>query len=103
MGRRELFAGIDVGSMTTKCVIMDNSNMLASTVIYTDAEPKKAGLAAIESSLCMIGADIKDISYAAGTGYGRISLDFFDHTATEITCHATGVRHVNSEVEGIIV
>lgn len=102
MDNRNLFAGIDVGSMTTKCVIIDSEDILASTVIYTDAEPKKAGVAALDSVLGMIGANREDISYAVGTGYGRISLDFFDHTATEITCHATGVRHVNPGVEGII-
>ncbi|NLD39182.1 MAG: 2-hydroxyglutaryl-CoA dehydratase [Desulfatiglans sp.] len=102
MDKRDLFAGIDVGSMTTKCVIIDSDGILASTVIYTDADPKKAGVDALGSVLGMIEAKREDVSYSVGTGYGRISLDFFDHTATEITCHATGVRHINSEIEGII-
>jgi predicted CoA-substrate-specific enzyme activase len=102
MDKRDLFAGIDVGSMTTKCVIIDSTGILASKVIYTDAAPKKAGVAALDSVLGKIGAHKEDISYTVGTGYGRISLDFFDHTATEITCHAAGVRHINPETEGII-
>jgi (R)-2-hydroxyacyl-CoA dehydratese activating ATPase len=102
MNKTELFAGIDLGSMTTKCVIMDGTVMLASTVIYTDAEPKKAGVAVLDSVLEKIGADRTNISYIVGTGYGRISLDFFNHTATELTCHAAGVRVVNPDVEGII-
>jgi predicted CoA-substrate-specific enzyme activase len=102
MKDKNFFAGIDLGSMTTKCVIMDGADILASTVIYTDAEPKKAGVTALDSVLERIGADRASISYIVGTGYGRISLDFFDHTVTELTCHATGVRYINPEVEGII-
>jgi (R)-2-hydroxyacyl-CoA dehydratese activating ATPase len=102
MNGKNFFAGIDLGSMTTKCVIMDGAGMLASTVIYTDAEPKKAGVTVLDSVLEQIGTDRASISYIVGTGYGRISLDFFDHTATELTCHSAGVRFVNPDVEGII-
>ncbi len=102
MDKTGLFAGIDLGSMTTKCVIMDNGGILASTVIYTDAEPKKAGVAVLDSVLEKIGADRGRVLYIVGTGYGRISLDFFDHTATELTCHSAGVRFIKPDVEGII-
>jgi (R)-2-hydroxyacyl-CoA dehydratese activating ATPase len=102
MDKTGLFTGIDLGSMTTKCVLMDGKGMLASTVIYTDAEPKKAGVTVLDSVLEKIGTDRAGISYIVGTGYGRISLDIFDHTATELTCHSAGVRFINPDVEGII-
>lgn len=100
--KKKLFAGIDIGSMTTKCVIIGETDFLASRVIYTDAEPKKAGVNVLDSVLGMVGAERADISCLVGTGYGRISLDIFNHTATELTCHTTGVRNLNPEVQGII-
>lgn len=102
MDKKGLFAGIDLGSMTTKCAIMDGTGMLASTVIYTDAEPKRAGVTVLDSVLEKIGTDRASLSYIVGTGYGRISLDIFNHTVTELTCHSAGVRFINPDVEGII-
>ena len=96
------FAGIDIGSMTTKCVIMDNSGITGSIVLPTDSMPKVSGVKALETVLADNGIDRSSVSYIVGTGYGRISLDFFDHTATELTCHAKGVMHVNRDVDGII-
>ncbi|MFC1493862.1 acyl-CoA dehydratase activase [Thermodesulfobacteriota bacterium] len=97
-----LFAGIDIGSMTTKCVIMDHENTIENIIIPTDSDPKSSGIEALESSLNKTGYKRSDLSRIVGTGYGRISLDFFDHTATELTCHATGVRYLNPDAEGVI-
>ncbi|MBN2419669.1 MAG: 2-hydroxyglutaryl-CoA dehydratase [Deltaproteobacteria bacterium] len=99
---RTFFAGIDIGSMTTKCVVIDQDDFFDSTILMTDADPKSAGTYALESLLDKNRIDRTNVSYILGTGYGRISLDFFDHTATELTCHARGVRYVNPDVEGII-
>lgn len=100
--KEQYFAGIDIGSMTTKCVIVDQKDFSDSIVLQTESDPKTAGINALESVLKKNGIKKSSISYIAGTGYGRISLDIFDHTATEITCHAMGVRQVNTDAEGII-
>jgi predicted CoA-substrate-specific enzyme activase len=100
--RSPLFAGMDIGSMTTKCIIMDDTDIVGSIVIPTDSVPKNAGIDALDKVLKINGIDESRLSRIVGTGYGRISLDIFNHTATEITCHARGVRHVNPGVEGII-
>jgi predicted CoA-substrate-specific enzyme activase len=101
-GESKIFAGIDIGSMTTKCVIIDQSDFFNSIVLPTDSDPKTAGITALETLLNQNGIARSDLSFIIGTGYGRISLDFFDHTATELTCHSIGVRHINPEAEGII-
>ena len=99
---KKLFAGIDIGSMTTKCVIIGETDIIGSIVIPTDSDPKTAGINAFESVLNKNAIDSSSISFIVGTGYGRISLDFFNHTATELTCHTMGVRHINTDVKGII-
>ncbi len=101
--KKPLFAGIDIGSMTTKCVIMDQEkNIIDSIIILTDADPKTAGITSLETLLKRNSISKADLSRIVGTGYGRISLDLFDHTATELTCHTMGVRFLNSEILGII-
>ena len=99
---KNLYAGIDIGSMTTKCVIMGRADIIGKIVIPTDSDPKNSGIKALETLLDENGLKRSSLSRIVGTGYGRISLDFFDHTATELTCHATGVRYLNPEAEGII-
>lgn len=101
--KKPLFAGIDIGSMTTKCVIMDQEkNIIDSIIILTDADPKTAGITSLETLLKRNSISKADLSRIVGTGYGRISLDLFDHTATELTCHTMGVRFLNPEILGII-
>jgi len=100
--KEPLFAGIDIGSMTTKCVITDNVNIVGSIMVPTNSDPKGSGIEALESLLNKTGFKRSDILRIVGTGYGRISLDIFDHTATELTCHAAGARYLNPDVEGLI-
>ena len=97
-----IFAGMDIGSMTTKCVVMDESGIIANTLMPTDSDPKNAGIRALESALNKSGVQRSGLSYIVGTGYGRISLDLFDHTSTELTCHSKGVRYINPHAKGII-
>lgn len=97
-----LFAGMDIGSMTTKCVISDTANIIGSIVVPTDSDPKGSGIDALESLLNRLGLKRSELSRIVGTGYGRISLDIFDRTVTELTCHAMGVRYLNPDVKGVI-
>ncbi|MBU1054659.1 MAG: 2-hydroxyglutaryl-CoA dehydratase [Proteobacteria bacterium] len=97
-----MFAGIDIGSITAKCVILDESTICSYAVIPTDSNPKLAGITVYEKALDTIGCSSKEIKRIVGTGYGRVSLDFFDQTITELSCQAKGVRYLNPAVEGII-
>jgi predicted CoA-substrate-specific enzyme activase len=101
--KKSLFAGMDIGSMTTKCVIIDEDNdIVDSIIIPTDADPKTAGMTSMETVLTRKDLYRTDLARIVGTGYGRISIDLFDHTASELTCHAKGVRFLNPEILGII-
>lgn len=97
-----MFAGIDIGSMTAKCVILNESHITSCAVIPTDSNPRLAGITVFEKALDAIGCDRESIKRIVGTGYGRVSLDFFDLTITELSCQAKGVRYLNPAIEGII-
>ncbi len=83
-------AGIDVGSMATKAVIMDaqSKNILATCVIPTGFEPHNAAKKCLEEACLMAHINGMQIQAIVGTGYGRISLPFAHKTLTEISCHA---------------
>ena len=97
-----LFAGIDVGSLTAKSVLVGNNGIVSYAVIDTGTNPKKAGEAVFGKVLHEAGSERPDIRYAVGTGYGRISLSFVDQTITELTCHARGAHFLDPSIRTVI-
>lgn len=85
--------GIDVGSITTKAVLMNGSDWRC-VIRPTGCSPRQAGSEAFEDLLGQAGLKRDDVTCVVGTGYGRISLPFIDKAVTEITCHARGAHHL---------
>lgn len=82
-----LYAGIDIGSCTTKAVVVDQEgNMVGSHVCRSGIDYQKAVEEALGTAL---GGKWDGIPILA-TGYGRHSLEFASGTKTEIACHARG-------------
>ncbi len=91
---RRLAGGIDVGSCTTKSVIVDNSgNILGSHVLYSGTDFEGASVTAWKETLSL--ADISSTEHISvfSTGYGRNSVEFASKSLTEISCHARGCLH----------
>lgn len=82
-----LYAGIDIGSCTTKVVVVDQEgNMVGSHVCRSGIDYQKAAEEALGTALGGKWDGIPILS----TGYGRHSLEFAGGTKTEIACHARG-------------
>jgi len=97
-----VYAGVDIGSLTTKSVIMDTGRVIGSSILLTGVHPEKSGTDAIRKALDSIDRDQTDLRYTLATGYGRISAGYADDTATEITCHAKGVHYLTPSARTII-
>jgi predicted CoA-substrate-specific enzyme activase len=95
-------AGIDVGSRTTKVVILSGKHILASTVLDTGVVAQKAAETALMRAVQQAGIDPGSLGAVVGTGYGRVSLSFTDKTATELSCHARGCHFINPAVRTVI-
>jgi len=97
-----VFAGIDVGSLTAKCVLISKNGMHAYAVMDTGAKPDKAGETVFVQALDKASAEKSNVRYSVGTGYGRISLSFVDRVVTELTCHARGAHFLDPAVRTVI-
>ncbi len=86
------FAGIDVGSMAAKAVILHEHKIIAQEMELTGWTPREAGRSVFDKAVKKAGINPRDIKRIIGTGYGRVSLDFIDQAVTEITCHAIGAN-----------
>ena len=85
------FIGIDIGSTSTKVAILDNQD------IFCDLFLLPSGFSAIK-----IARDIKEIleekgyqdASIAATGYGRVSVEYANVSASEILCHGLGAHYL---------
>lgn len=98
-----MFAGVDIGSVSTKaCLLSQEGVILSYSIIGTGARPADAGNRALEQALESVGRTREEIRCIVGTGYGRVSLANADKTVTEIQCHAKGAYFLDPAIELVI-
>ncbi len=111
-----LFAGIDVGSLTGKAVLLksdgataetdDNlnrvQNILAHKVIRVKKTPVETAQTVFQQILEETNLKKEDVNYIVSTGYGRDNIPFSNKSVTEITCHGVGAHYLIPSVRTII-
>jgi (R)-2-hydroxyacyl-CoA dehydratese activating ATPase len=97
-----LVAGVDVGSATSKAVILVEGEIRGSAIIPTGHHVAGAADEVLRISLEKAGANHVKPDYVISTGYGRRSIPYADKTVTEIICHAKGAIHLLPETRTII-
>lgn len=97
-----MFAGIDVGSLVTKAVILREEDILSYSIKDSRSNPGKAAKSALDKAINRAGIGKEEISFIVGTGYGRVALDFVDKTVTELTCHACGAYFLRPDTRTVI-
>lgn len=98
----KVFAGVDIGSLTTKSVILSDGVVLGTSIIPTGIYPEKSGKEALQKAMEVSECKTEKPSFTVATGYGRISAPYADETVTEITCHAKGAYSLDPQVRTII-
>jgi len=83
-------AGVDIGSVVTKVVILENRKIKSQVLHLTGADPKLAAELSLKEALKFAGFSLGEIAYIVSTGYGRRAIEFGDKTITEISCCARG-------------
>lgn len=84
-------AGVDIGSTTTKAVILDERRTLAAVLKPSGELPGETAKEVYARAVSEAGLRISDIEVVATTGYGRRLVAFADNVLTEIKACATGV------------
>ena len=101
-GTDTITAGIDIGSITAKAVLLAGNEIAAARVRFTGYNAKKAGRAVYDEVLAEAGIVKERVSAVVSTGYGRNAVDFADKAITEISCHGAGAWFVNPAVRFVI-
>jgi predicted CoA-substrate-specific enzyme activase len=85
--------GIDIGSLSTKIVLLDDNNRIINYKISRSTHNfQKIGHDLFKQILNEANLQKKDI-YLMSTGYGRHTIDIADDRVTEITAHAKGILY----------
>lgn len=83
-------AGIDIGSVATKALVLKDQEIMATAVLPTGSRPKLSATAALAQALQLAGLQSADVQHTVSTGYGRRVVEFGDKTITEISACAQG-------------
>jgi predicted CoA-substrate-specific enzyme activase len=86
-----LIAGIDVGSGTTKAVLIDDGGVVRGRgLARTKADFEKVTAEALGAARDDAGVTEGEVAYVATTGLGRYAVAFRDIQITDLTCGARG-------------
>lgn len=97
------FAGVDVGSATTKAVLVDAEGLItAYTILRSGGNLSAAAIRALDSVFEQAGLPRDAASAIVATGYGRENVAERSRAVTEITCHARGAHALDPEVRSVI-
>jgi predicted CoA-substrate-specific enzyme activase len=90
---KAIVAGVDVGAVSSKAVILLDGQPYAVSQVTTRT-PKESASKAISAALAKTHLKLENIHYIVGTGRGRTQVPFAPKTITEIACGAAGAVHI---------
>jgi len=85
-------AGVDIGSLTGKALILEDSRIVSWSLLPTGANSSVSAKRAIDAALEEASLSLTDVEYIVSTGYGRLVVPFAQGNVTEISCHARGAH-----------
>jgi bzd-type benzoyl-CoA reductase Q subunit len=87
-------AGVDIGSVGSKAVIMTDGEVYSWSVMRTGSNSPDSAKKVMNWALDGTELKLEDIDYIVGTGYGRVNVPMAQRALTEIACHAKGANHI---------
>ncbi|MCP4692043.1 MAG: 2-hydroxyglutaryl-CoA dehydratase [Desulfobacterales bacterium] len=95
-------AGCDIGSLTAKAVIMDDGEIVSTSVLRVTTRPRESAENVMGEALGKIDLKMDDIDLVVGTGYGKDNVPFIQQMESEISCHGKGAWWADPSVRTVI-
>jgi len=97
-----MVAGIDVGSLSTKAVIIEDGKIRGFSLILTGPDSVESAEKAMELALKESNLSFDELEYTIATGYGRVNVPFAQRIVSEISCHAKGSHYIFPNVRTVL-
>ena len=94
--------GIDIGSTTSKCVLLEDGNRIAATALVSAGIGTGGAEEAYRRVLTAAGVDEGAVARKMATGYGRKRWPAADGELSELTAHALGCHYLLPGVRTVI-
>lgn len=96
-------AGVDIGSTTTKAVIVNQyKKIAASSIMQTGVNHGATVEQVLAKTVNDLGITTEDIAFMVATGYGRANVSAAQKQVTEIACHGKGAHFLFEDTGTII-
>jgi len=95
-------AGIDVGSVTAKAVIIEGDKIVSYHIAPSGANFRHAGQQVMEAALQKGGLILDQIKGIVTTGYGATNVPYECRQVTEVSAQSRGVHHLFPSVRTVI-
>ena len=96
------FMGIDIGSATTKGVIIKDSRREAYHILPSGVNYKAAAQKLREELLAKLSLSPEDINYTIATGHATANIPFPNEPVAAILCCARGISNIFPSVRTVI-
>ena len=98
-----IFAGLDIGSISTEVVIIgEDKRILSCEIFRTGSHSKKAAEKCMQLSLDKAKILFEDITTLIATGYGRKIVPFKSSEVSEISCHGKSAHFLFPNTRTVI-
>ena len=97
-----LTMGCDVGSTSSKAVILKDGTEIIASKIVPLGTGTKGPAAVYQEVLDLAGVAREDLDMLVATGYGRLTFQGADKQVSELSCHARGVSFLNPAVRTLV-
>lgn len=97
-----LVAGLDMGHLTTKVVVLSDDGILASVILMAAEEGEIEARKALDNALEGTGLAIDDVEFVVATGAGRKSVPFAQKQRAPASCLAKGIHRLYPSVRTLI-
>ena len=94
--------GIDIGSTTSKTVIVLNGRQLIADSVIKAGAGTSGPLRALEEALSQAQVSLKEMAWIVATGYGRINFQMANEQISEISCQAKGVHFLMASARTVL-
>jgi predicted CoA-substrate-specific enzyme activase len=96
------FMGIDIGTGTSKGVVLKNGDMAAYYSFRSGINYKIAASNLAEQLINKAKISMNDIAYTVSTGYGSSSVTYSNESVSDIRCCAKGIYSIFPEARTVI-
>lgn len=97
-----IFAGIDIGSRTSKAVLLQNNSIISKTLADVSHGPEKSAENVLTLACKAAKIEKKSLKALCSTGYGRESVSSSSFHVSEISCHGKGVSWFDNSIRTVI-